>query len=401
MHIVFVSREYVPSLRGGGIASYVKDMANGLVSAGHTVTVICASDDTKESSDNIEEKGLRIIRLSGGDFIVPQIEGNNILKKFRCIYRFHSYRKKILKTILSLGKVDIIEVPEFGAEGYYLMDIKIPVVVRLHTPSFLDRATFGKKKYSILNFYEYWCAKQEEKVTKKAKYITSCSESLKKWIVKYFEVRENLIDVIYNPIRVSDWTGNRIESKKDCINILFVGTVAEEKGVGDLIDACDILVNKGYNIQLQIAGKLGKYGLYLESVNKNKQWCIFLGNVNRYNLKKLYKSNDIICIPSWWDNLPIVCLEAMASGCVVIASDSGGMCEIIDDRLNGYFIQPKQYKMLSNKIEEIILLDNSKVSLIRDNAVKKIKDKFDFSVIMNQMTDYYNKIIEEHENTLD
>lgn len=48
MHICFICREYPPSLRGGGIASYIKEIAQGLYQAGHQVTVICASDDTKK-----------------------------------------------------------------------------------------------------------------------------------------------------------------------------------------------------------------------------------------------------------------------------------------------------------------------------------------------------------------
>lgn len=399
MHIVFVSREYVPSLRGGGIASYVKDMANGLVSAGHKVTVICASDDTRESSDKIEENGLRIIRLSGGDFIVPQIEGNNISKKFRCIYRFHSYRKKILKTILSLGKVDIVEVPEFGAEGYYLMDINIPVVVRLHTPSFLDRATFGKKKYPVSKFYEYWCAKQEEKVTKKAKYITSCSESLKEWTVKYFGVKENIINVIYNPIRVDDWTGERIESKTDCINILFVGTVAEEKGVGNLVEACKLLINKGYKVELTIAGKLGAYGNKLKEKNKCNLWCNFLGNVKRSDLKTLYLKNEIACFPSWWEAFGIICIEAMAAGCLVIGSNSGGMLEILKDKYNGFLLFPKNAKLLSDKIEEIFHLGNDEKRKIQNNAISSALSDYDIKSIISTTTSYYKSVI-KNENTL-
>ena len=50
MHICFVCREYPPSLRGGGIASYQKEMAYGLVTLGHKVTVICASDNTRLES---------------------------------------------------------------------------------------------------------------------------------------------------------------------------------------------------------------------------------------------------------------------------------------------------------------------------------------------------------------
>ena len=59
MHICFVCREYPPSLRGGGIASYIKEVAHGLHDAGHRVTVIAASDDTRISSDD-DEEGVRV-----------------------------------------------------------------------------------------------------------------------------------------------------------------------------------------------------------------------------------------------------------------------------------------------------------------------------------------------------
>ena len=140
MHIVYISREFVPTQRGGGIASYVKDMASAMVARGHQITVICASDDTRTTSDKMEN-GIRIIRLKGGDFIIPSVETSwfTSIKKLRIIYRFFSYRKRILETIKNLENIDIIEVADFGAEGYYLWRQDVPVVVRMHTPSIFDR----------------------------------------------------------------------------------------------------------------------------------------------------------------------------------------------------------------------------------------------------------------------
>lgn len=63
MHIVFVSREYVPTFRGGGIASYIKETAIGLVKKGHRVTVICASDDTNEESEYMDDVVFLVVIL--------------------------------------------------------------------------------------------------------------------------------------------------------------------------------------------------------------------------------------------------------------------------------------------------------------------------------------------------
>ena len=117
MHICFVCREYPPSLRGGGIASYIKEISHGLHEAGHEVTVICASDDTRKE-EQYDDDGVHVIRLKGGDFVIPQVEHVTLLKKFRTFYRFFSYRRRIAETIRQLKDVDIIEVPEYGAEGY-------------------------------------------------------------------------------------------------------------------------------------------------------------------------------------------------------------------------------------------------------------------------------------------
>jgi len=397
MHIVFVSREYIPTLRGGGIASYVKDMAQAFVVAGHQVTVIAASDDTCLESDIIEDD-IRIIRLPGGDFIIPSIETNSKLKKLRCIYRFYSYRKKIRKTLLSLENVDVVEVAEYGAESYFLNGLTFPIVVRLHTPAYLDRKTFERKNYFITQFYEQWCAKKEEKLLQKADYITSCSQSLKKWVNKYFHVENNKMKVIYNPIQIKSWEIDSSHIETNSINILFVGTVTEEKGVGDLIEACKVLRTKGKEVKLTIAGKLGQYGELLKSQISDEGWCFFMGNVPRSELKWLYGKNEISCFPSWWEAFGLICTEAMMSGSIVIGSNLGGMSEIIENGIDGFLISPQNPKILADKIIEVHSLSLERKDQIRNKAKAKVESEFSTDAVVTQMINYYKKIIVEFNN---
>ena len=399
MHIVYVSREYGDSLRGGGIASYIKTIAIGLVKLGHQVTVICASDDTRTEKTD-KEDGLKIIRLSKGDFVIPSIETKfPVLKRFRIFYRFYPYRKKIRTILLSLNDIDIVEVAEFGAEGFYIRNLNIPVIIRLHTPSLLERSNAGYKKLSIKNLPEYWVGFHENVIIRGAKEISSCSGNLKEWIVRYLKVNPDKIKVIYNPVNIDYW---KIEpSKRPGLSnrILFAGTVVQSKGIVDLIEGCSILNSRGTRIELIIAGKLGDYGKKLKFlVHKKKYtWCTFLGHVASENLKQLYQECAIACFPSWWENMSLVIIEAMAEGCIVIGSNSGGTPEIIADGVNGFLINPRKPVELATKIKEVLNLSIEEKEIIRENAGRTVSQKFSSEVVLREMIKFYQEIINTFE----
>jgi len=71
MNIVFVTREYLPSKRAGGIATYVWETARFLSIKGHNVYVISASDDIKNETELVED-GVNVIRLAGADFYISK-----------------------------------------------------------------------------------------------------------------------------------------------------------------------------------------------------------------------------------------------------------------------------------------------------------------------------------------
>ena len=398
MHIVFVSREYIPSLHGGGIASYISDMAKALFAEGNRVTVITASDDTRSSS-NTEEDGVRVIRLSGGDFIVESIEGRNPIKQFRCMYRFYSYRLKVIRALQQIPDADIVEFAEYGAEAYYMNRLALPYVIRLHTPSLFDRDTQSSKKFRLTRFHKHWCGLQEIRVLRKARYITSCSQSLKDWVVRFLPVLPENIKVINNFIDPNIWHPAETEGKTNPIHrILFAGTLVESKGMGDVINACSLINRNGVRVELLLVGKVSNYSQRMQETCKKRHWswCRILGKVSRAKLLNLYQSCDISCFPSWWENFPLVCLEAMATGAIVIGSDAGGMSEIISDGEDGFLVPPKTPQLLAEKIEYIIGLPDAECRRITLKAVEKIRTRFSNKVIVPQMLEYYMNVIREN-----
>lgn len=398
MHICFICREYTPSLRGGGIASYIKEMAENLAQKQHKVTVICASDDTKKEYTYLEN-GVNVIRLSGGDFIIPQIEKRNIINRFRLFYRFFSYRKKILHTILSIKDIDIIEVPEYGAESYYLKNITIPIVIRLHASTLiLNEFISGKKGITKSNWYIYWQSLQEFKEIKRAKYITSCSQAIKEIIEHRLLLPSDKIKVINNPIKVNNWKLNisKKHFNKEIVRILLPGAVYNLKGGEDLIKAC-IKLSQTINqkFELYLIGKKGDFANYLENKYASYDWINIPGPIPREKMIEQYNKADIICLPSWWENMPMACIEAMLCGGIVIGSNSGGIKEIIEDGKDGFLVQPKDPQILADRIQSILQLTTEQVYTISINAHNKIINKFSTDYIVSQMLIYYNQVIQD------
>lgn len=401
MHICFVCREYVPSLRGGGIASYIKEMAENISRDNHKVTVICASDDTRKEYSYIEN-GVNVIRLSGGDFIIPQVEKKNLINRFRIFYRFFSYRKKILQTIQSIKDIDIIEVPDYGAESYYLKALKIPIIIRLHASTLiLNELISGKKGITKSNWYIYWQGLQEFKEIKRAQYITSCSQAMKEIVVQRLSLLPDKIKVIFNPIKVPHWTSNINFQKlsKKRIRILLPGAVYNLKGGEDLIKACiQLTTTSNQQFELYLIGKKGKFANYLKNKYAAYKWIHIPGPIPREEIMKQYVQTDIICLPSWWENMPMACIESMLCGCLVIGSNSGGIKEIIEDGENGFLIPPKSPQALAQKIEYVLNLNEKQINQIRINAHNTILQNFNIDIITSKTIQYYEYVIQHYHN---
>ncbi len=397
MHICFVCREYPPSLRGGGIASYIKDMSHGLHDAGHRVTVIAASDNTNLASDE-DDDGVRVIRLSGGDFFIPEAEKGSKIKKLRTLTRFYSYRKKVRNTILSLQDVDIVEVAEYGAENFLLSEIGIPVVMRLHCPSLIDLSNRSVRKLSLKNCLYYWQGLQEIKLLRAAKYITSCSKSMKEWVEDNFAVSKGRIRVIYNAIQIEKWKipAQYFKPHKE-FRILCVGTICETKGCKDLIEACEYIAREHVDFKfiLSLVGKTGEYTSYLKEKYGHYSWLNIVGVLPRNEVMGLYSEADVVCLPSWWENMPMACIEAMLNGAIVVGSTSGGMSEIIEDGVNGFLVQPKNPKKLADNLWKVITMSDKEKQKVSQNAKCRIREAFCLNAIVKQMIDYYTFVVSD------
>lgn len=165
--------------------------------------------------------------------------------------------------------------------------------------------------------------------------------------------------------------------------------LTEQKGITYLLKAMPTIIKKYPDITLLIAGDgplrcdLQNEADSLGLISKNH--VKFIGA--RTDMHEIYNILDLYILPSLWEGLPMVLLEALAVGCPVIASDVGGVKDAIIDGVTGSIVKPADHTLLVEKIIE--LLDNK---LIREKYIFNGRKLFHKQFSAELMVKRYEKL---------
>jgi len=165
---------------------------------------------------------------------------------------------------------------------------------------------------------------------------------------------------------------NKYGLENDKKYLLFVGRLEPLKGISMLINAIESLGNK--KIELIVAGK-GP----LENSVKCKSFVRYMGSVEHKKLNELYNAADLVVLPSYYENCPLVVLEGMASGNLVLASNVGDVRDMLGNRKLIFNVH--NIGELKRKINLLLSLDvHEKERICRDLMVRaKRYDKHEIS----------------------
>lgn len=136
------------------------------------------------------------------------------------------------------------------------------------------------------------------------------------------------------------------------LKIIYVGRLVLEKGLDILLLAVNDLCKRGNKIELTLVGD-GKDRYHLEKLANNIDLRVnFAGYVSSGSeqLFQLYRSNDVFILPSYSEGLPLSILEAQASKNFVIASNVGGIPEIVIHRKSGFLLECVDIRSIINAV---------------------------------------------------
>lgn len=169
----------------------------------------------------------------------------------------------------------------------------------------------------------------------------------------------------------------------------FVGRLWPQKRVHDLIWATDVLRIAGWKIHLLVVGE-GPRKPALERFARNlelQDHVHFLGH--RQNVATLLRQMDVLVLPSKFEGMPNVALEAMHLGTPVVATDIPGMSELIIDGVTGLLVPPCKPFALAKAIDQL-LRDPARRSIIAEAARDRVTQHFS----VERMVSAYQQLYE-------
>lgn len=139
-------------------------------------------------------------------------------------------------------------------------------------------------------------------------------------------------------------------------NILFLGKICKDKGVYDLITT--IGENQNFfrgKIKLYLGGNgfIDKMNTFINKFNINDM-IEYVGYVSGQKKKELFHQCHIFILPSYYEGIPLSILEAMSYHMPIIATNVGGIPEIVEDGKEGILIQPRNQEQILQTITYIL-----------------------------------------------
>lgn len=229
--------------------------------------------------------------------------------------------------------------------------------------------------------------------------ILAVSNAVKSFISKYEFIPPSKMKVMYPGIDISRFRAKtnlsklrtQLKIKKDDFIIGIVGRLTKQKGHKCLFQSINLLKQKGLQMQLLVigTGEMRKeLELYAKKLHISNN-VIFLGFQN--DLANLYTLMDVLCLPSEFEGLGLVILEAMICDTLVIGAKVDGIEELINDGVTGFLVPAKNNVALANVLLKVCNNDYDRDIISR--AKKNVSDNFDFTKNIKDINKLYLETI--------
>ena len=389
MKILVLSWEYPPKAVGG-LSEHVYFLSRELSKLGNDIHIItCEEESAPEEGcdDGVFVYRVTPLKLQNEDFIQWIMHLN------------FAILEKAVKLINDLGRFDIIHAHDWltlYSARVLKNSFAIPLVCTIHS-------TENGRNNGIRTEMQRYISSAEWALIYEAWKVITCCDYMKKEVNRLFTVPMEKIWVIPNGTdpRIYqfdfDWLTFRRQFAMDHEKLVFyIGRHVYEKGIHILAEASNKILNELGNVKFVIAGT----GPMTDEIKSKvysmgvKEKFIFPGYIDTATKEKLYRVANTAVFPSLYEPFGIVALEAMAAGCPVVVSDTGGLGELIQHEGNGLKTLTGVAESLADNV--IRLLRNEELAdQLKCNALKAIHEKYTWDKVAVITNNMYQMVKEE------
>lgn len=359
---------HVAETMRGGIASYLNDYLITLVDnpKGYDVVVLCPDEHLKDLNIN------KITSDNKINFVGFKKYKNRVLSSFLMCFSFVS--------IFLSFKPDVVHLHSTFA-GFFL---RIPIRLLSKSVNVVycpHGWAFDRKGHPISNKLTLY---MEKVLSFFLDYIV-CISNYEYNLALSFNFDAEKLVLVTNGI-IDDLPANATDKEiiwpKNKVRVLFVGRFDDQKG----IDVFFKSMNNSPNAFAYVIGSSVLNG-------KNKNYiipdnCMLVGWLPRDLIVSYYDSADVLIMPSRWEGFGLTAIEAMRSKLAVIATDVGGLSEIVLDGVTGYLVEPEDHASISNIIK---ISGRDKFKELGVAGYYVFKDKFTMIRVLNSLDEIYNR----------
>lgn len=228
----------------------------------------------------------------------------------------------------------------------------------------------------------------------KADVVICLSEKWRRYYAETFRIKR--LEIVNNVIEKAE-AGISHLPHNGKINLLFLGLIADKKGVFDLLETvAEYRTALQHRIRVTIAGNGETERLQQRIREHHPEGEVrFAGWVNGAKKAELLSSCDIYVLPSYNEGLPISILEAISYGKPVIATPVGGIPEVVRPGFNGWLIEPGNKSALQSVLREVADPDSREILERYGNNSRSLAKEYTPEAVFSSLDRLYHQLIRD------
>lgn len=364
----------IPCLMTGGTEIQTLNLVQALIDGGHNVVTVCYFEYSDAMVSRFKDAGSEVVCLSPDGKRVSGLKG--IIFLYKGLKKLIKEHRPYIAHVqyMAPGAIPIILLRMLGMRN---------IIATVHTAADIY------PNLRLVHFIQKYCVRAFTCITELAEKSFFGSSQL---------YDDNLILKRRNHFTIHNALPKSFEIlsvPKNFGNVITIGVVSrieKIKGMDLVIPAYAMISRHHPGTRLIVVGdgtlkdRMAKQAREL-NCNSNITWA---GRQPQEKLSDWYRQMNIVLMPSRSEGFGLTAIEAMAHGCIVVASRTGGLPEVVKDMETGLLHKPESVEDISEKV--IALMNNPEQMERYSEAAVKAAGKYTFDSYSGLINNLYGKL---------